>query len=177
MVTTCHAAWYPGATGETVHSSSDSWTQMKLQEDAALQVLSYRECLEPLDETGSHGFLACRRCAVVKELCYQVKELQAKWQDRPMGWERDQLNVLWDPTASRAWVFSCSRETRACPREVGKWKLYHDKMGKLMTSHTRRNAPALPEGLQLQNKFSVLIAVSVIKWNIFGSWAWSTQDH
>lgn len=58
---------------------------MKLPEDAALQVLSYRECLEPLDETKLHGFLACRRCAVVKELCYQVKELQAKWQDRPMG--------------------------------------------------------------------------------------------
>lgn len=119
----CHAAWYPGATGETVHLLLDSWTQTKLQEDAALQVSSYRECLEPLAEHGSHGFLACRRCAVVKELCCQVKELQAKWQDRPMGWERDQLDVLWDQTASRAWVFNCSREARrACPHEVGKWK-------------------------------------------------------
>lgn len=51
---------------------------MELQkEDAALQVSGCRECLGPLAEVGAAGggLLARRRCAIVENLCHQLKEL------------------------------------------------------------------------------------------------------
>ena len=55
----------------------DSKTQMELEkEDTPLQVSSCRECLGPI--TGACSLLACRRRAVVHQLCYKVKELWEK---------------------------------------------------------------------------------------------------
>lgn len=44
--------------------------------DAASQVPDCRECLGPASEARRDAPLSCRRCAVLEDLCCQVKELQ-----------------------------------------------------------------------------------------------------
>lgn len=59
--------------------TSETSTQRELQkEDTALQVQGCRECLWPLAKAGASrdGFLARGRCAVIKDLCHHIKELQ-----------------------------------------------------------------------------------------------------
>lgn len=72
-VATCHR---PEGVGTAIPARLEALTQAELQpEDAALQVPGCRECLGPLSEVRRDGPPLCRRCAILQELCCQVKSL------------------------------------------------------------------------------------------------------
>lgn len=117
MVVMCPRAQSPATAGLTIPVTSEASTQRELQkEDAALQVWGCRECLWPLAKSGAAGvsFLGHRRCAVIKDLCHQVKELQEEVSSlhsiRDNEKEIDQ--IFSNTAASRAQTADCTEGRR-----------------------------------------------------------------
>lgn len=129
------------------------------KEAAALQVSGCRECLWPFAGAGEaeDGFAACSRSVIPEDLCFKVKDL----------WERPADFTASEKTRQRL----CSCYPRLQLEEpkfqlyqrrsalwVSDWEVetHNCKSWKLVTSGTRRKAPAPPEDLQLWNTFSML---------------------
>ena len=132
MVVMCPRAQSPATAGPTNPVTSEASTQRELQkENAALQVRGCRECLWPLAKAGAagDGFRAHRRCAVIKDLCHQVKELQEEVSSlhsiRDNEKEIDQIfsNALQLQEPRLPTVLKGGGSGRVCACLFGKWRL------------------------------------------------------
>ena len=107
---------------------------------------------------GGDGVLGCRRRVLIEDLCHQVKELQEEVYKLHSIRDKKRRLVRSSPRPC-----SCKSLKSNCTKGVAGRATGirdpHDGEGcKLLTSGIRQMAPALPADLQLQEKFSVLVA-------------------
>lgn len=148
MVVTCHRA----ATKATSSGVSSTWAPKRGCGSAGPWV---QECLS---EAGEDGVLGRRRCVLIEDLCHQVKELQEEvYRLRSIrGKKRSLMRSSPKPGSCKSLNSNCTKGEAGRATGV---RDPHDGEGcKLLTSGIRQMAPALPANLQLQKKFSALVA-------------------
>lgn len=109
-------------------------------------------------EAGGDRVLGCRRCVLIEDLCHQVKELQEEVYrlNSVTDKKRSLMRSSPRPCSCKSLNSDCTKGGAARGTDV---RDLHDGEGrKVFTSGIRQMPPALPADLQLQKKFSVLVA-------------------
>lgn len=149
----------PTDVGAAVPARAEASTQTELQMvDAGFQVPDCRKCLGPLSEARRDGPLPCRMCAVLEDLCWQVEEIgeevsrqrSIRENEREIDRVFSETQQLEEPQSPPA------MEKQAVSTSTIKVSKTSGEGWKLMTSSTKRKAPAPPKNLQVQNRLTAL---------------------